>query len=102
MDIIANREQKVFTLEAAVTSLKDIVQDNNVKILGLSKEIDQMKLELSEKDKFIQAQREKLTQASKSIKDLQVLLGDAGKTIDKKNSEIEDLTSTVETFKFDK
>merc|ERR1712079_99731 len=102
MDIIANREQKVFTLEAAVTSLKDIVQDNNVKISGLSKEIDQMKLELSEKDKFIQAQREKLTQASKSIKDLQVLLGDAGKTIDKKNSEIEDLTSTVETFKFDK
>jgi len=38
----------------------------------------------------------------KSIKDLQVLLGDAGKTIDNKNKEIEELTAKVETFKFDK
>ena len=102
MEIIANREQKVFTLEAAVTSLKDIVQDNNVKIATLNKDIEQRRLEIGEKDKFIQAQREKLTQASQSIKDLQVLLGDAGKTIDKKNNEISDLTETVETFKFDK
>merc|ERR1711963_1032375 len=101
MEIIANRE-KVFTLEAAVTSLKDIVQDNNVKIATLNKDIEQRRLEIGEKDKFIQAQREKLTQASQSIKDLQVLLGDAGKTIDNKNKEISDLTETVETFKFDK
>merc|ERR1712203_597386 len=91
-----------FTLENAVTSLKEIVQDNNIRITNLNKEIQQNDLEINEKDKFIQAQREKLTQASKSIKDLQVLLGDAGKTIDNKNTEIEELTAKVETFKFDK
>ena len=54
------------------------------------------------KEKFIKAQREKLTQASKSIKDLQLLLGDAGKTLDTKNKEIDELSEKVETFKFDK
>ena len=39
-EIIANREQKVFTLEAAVSSLKDIVQDNNRRIADLNKEVD--------------------------------------------------------------
>ena len=101
-EIIANREQKVFTLEAAVSSLKDIVQDNNRRIADLNKEVEQTDLEVEEKDKFIQAQREKLTQSSKSIKDLQVLLGDAGKTIDNKNKEIEELTTKVDSFKFDK
>ena len=101
-EIIANREQKVFTLEAAVSSLKDIVQDNNRRISDLNKEVEQTDLEVEEKDKFIQAQREKLTQSSKSIKDLQVLLGDAGKTIDNKNKEIEELTAKVDAFKFDK
>ena len=102
VEIIANREQKVFTLEAAVTSLKGVVEGNNINIATLNKGMEQMRLEIGEKDKFIQAQREKLTQSSQSIKDLQELLGDAGKTIDNKNKEIEELTSKVEAFKFDK
>merc|ERR1712226_1775670 len=81
----------------AVVTLRNTTISKDEQILGVSNE-----LEINEKDKFIQAQREKLTQASKSIKDLQVLLGDAGETIDTKNTEIDSLSEKVETFKFDK
>ena len=99
---IQRRDQKIGTLEGAVTSLKDIIQQNNIKIGNLNKAIEQNKVEVSEKDKFIHTQRERLTQASQSIKDLQILLGDAGNTIDEKNKEIEELDDKVETFKLDK
>merc|ERR1712106_733490 len=95
-------DQKIGTLEGAVTSLKDIIQQNNVKIGNLKKEIEQNKVEVAEKGKFIQTQRERLTQASLSIKDLQILLGDVGNSIDTKNQQIEELEDKVETFKLDK
>ena len=41
LKMIMKRDEKVFTLESAVTSLKDIVQENNRKITNLNKEIGQ-------------------------------------------------------------
>ena len=96
------REQQVATLEGAVQSLKQIIKQNTGRISGLQQEVETGKTEARKKDREIQAIRGQLSQARQSIEDLQTILGDAGKTIDVKNGQIEALQRRVETFKQDK
>ena len=96
------REQQVATLEGAVQSLKQIIKQNTGRISGLQQEVEAGKTEARKKDREIQAIRGQLSQSRQSIEDLQTILGDAGKTIDVKNGQIEALQRRVETFKQDK
>ena len=96
------REQQVATLEGAVQSLKQIIKQNTGRISGLQQEVESSKTEARKKDREMQAIRGQLSQSRQSIEDLQTILGDAGKTIDAKNGQIEALQRRVETFKQDK
>ena len=96
------RSQQVATLEGAVQSLKQIIKQNTGRISGLQQEVEAGKTEARKKDREIQAIRGQLSQSRQSIEDLQTILGDAGKTIDVKNGQIEALQRRVETFKQDK
>ena len=96
------RSQQVATLEGAVQSLKQIIKQNTGRISGLQQEVEAGKTEARKKDREIQAIRGQLSQSRQSIEDLQTILGDAGKTIDVKNGQIEALQRRVETFKQEK
>ena len=100
--IAEGRQQTIATLEGAVQSLKEVIQQNSLKINTLVEEIKQYRSIIGEKDRAVQIQTQKLAAVEKDITDLQIVLGDAGQTIDLKNEAIETHLEKIETLKADK
>ena len=96
------KEQKIDSLETAVNSLKEIIEQDNTKIEMLAGDNKQLNLFIIKKEDQLADTKNKLNLATNSVTDLQFLLGDAGKTIDKKNAEMGQLKKQLEAFRNDK
>jgi len=88
-----------FVFERAVLSLKQVIRDNNLKIIDLKGEIDYNYNTINEKDMKIEMQNEEVQEYEANRKKLQRSLDNSEKAIIERDLMLRNLSEELESFK---
>ena len=90
-----------FVFERAVLSLKEVIRDNNLKIIDLKGEIDYKTKIIDEKETMIKMQNEEIKEYEENRKNLQTAVEDSKTAINEKDFMINNLSEELESPDFD-